>query len=133
MEKHTMSDPTCTPGLFCPVTRAMQALGGKWKLHIVFHLMKGTMRFGALQRAVPGVTQQMLTAQLRELEQDGIVLRKVYAQVPPKVEYSLSPLGEKLHALTEALAEWGQNLADGSPKDGLTSRVDPPRSRSLAG
>lgn len=114
MENHTMNDVACTPGPSCPVNRAMRALGGKWKLHIVFHLMKGTMRFGALQRAVPEVTQQMLTSQLRELEQDGIVLRKVYAQVPPKVEYSLTPLGEKLHALTEALAEWGQNLPDGS-------------------
>lgn len=103
-------EPGCQPGPLCPVNRAMHALGGKWKLHIVYHLMKGTMRFGALQRAVPGVTQQMLTAQLRELEQDGIVSRKVYAQVPPKVEYSLTPLGEDLRPLTDALAEWGQHL-----------------------
>ncbi len=101
---------TCEPGVFCPVTRAVQALGGKWKLHIVFHLLKGTQRFGALQRAVPGVTQQMLTAQLRELEKDNIITRKVYAQVPPKVEYSLTPLGEKLRPLTETLADWGQHL-----------------------
>lgn len=106
------ADPSCEPGPFCPVSRAMQALGGKWKLHIVYHLMKGTMRFGALQRAVPGVTQQMLTAQLRELEQDGIVNRKVYAQVPPKVEYSLTALGQGLRPLTDALAEWGQHLPD---------------------
>ena len=106
----TTTDPSCEPGAFCPVTRAVQALGGKWKLHIVFHLMKGTHRFGALQRAVPGVTQQMLTAQLRELEKDNIIIRKIYAQVPPKVEYSLTPLGEKLRPLTETLADWGKHL-----------------------
>lgn len=101
---------SCAPGDFCPVTSAVQALGGKWKLHIIYHLMTGTLRFGALQRAVPGVTQQMLTLQLRELENDGIVARKIYAQVPPKVEYSLTPLGEMLRPLTENLAEWGQHL-----------------------
>ena len=127
-----MSDAACTPGPFCPVTRAMQALGGKWKLHIVFHLMKGTMRFGALQRAVPNVTQQMLTSQLRELEQDGIVLRKVYAQVPPKVEYSLTPLGEKLRALTEALADWGQNLPDVSLEAERPGRRVMPNAVNLA-
>jgi DNA-binding HxlR family transcriptional regulator len=104
------TDPSCEPGPACPVTRAIHALGGKWKLHIVYHLMTGTMRFGALQRAVPGVTQQMLTAQLRELEEDGIVARKVYAQVPPKVEYSLTPLGQKLRALTDDLGAWGRLL-----------------------
>jgi DNA-binding HxlR family transcriptional regulator len=115
MGNHTMQN-ACEPGPSSPVTRAMHALGGKWKLHIVFQLTKGTMRFGGLQRAVPGVTQQMLTAQLRELELDGIVQRKVYAQVPPKVEYSLTPLGEKFRALTDALAEWGQNLHDEKPQ-----------------
>lgn len=109
-ETSEANDPSCEPGEFCPVTRAVHALAGKWKLHIIFHLMKGTLRFGALQRAVPGVTQQMLTAQLRELERDGIVSRKIYAQVPPKVEYTLTPLGEKLRILTENLAEWGQHL-----------------------
>lgn len=101
---------SCEPGPACPVTNAVQAIGGKWKLHIAFHLMNGTKRFSELQRAIPGVTQQMLTAQLRELEADGIVERKVYPVVPPKVEYSLTPLGLKLKALTDALAEWGQKL-----------------------
>ncbi|MCY1315236.1 putative HTH-type transcriptional regulator YybR [compost metagenome] len=100
----------CAPGMDCPVTRAVQALGGKWKLHIIFQLMQGTKRFGELQRAIPGVTQQMLTSQLRELEADGVLSRKIYPQVPPKVEYSLTPLGWKLRAVTDALIVWGQEL-----------------------
>jgi DNA-binding HxlR family transcriptional regulator len=94
----------------CPVTRAVRVIGGKWKLFIVYHLMGGTRRFGELQRLLPGITQQMLTAQLRELEADGVVHRKVYAQVPPKVEYSLTALGRELEALTNRLAEWGQQV-----------------------
>lgn len=94
----------------CPVTRAVRVIGGKWKLFIVYHLMSGTRRFGELQRLLPGITQQMLTAQLRELEADGIVSRKVYAQVPPKVEYSLTPLGRELEALTDRLAKWGEQV-----------------------
>ena len=100
----------CEPAVDCPVTRAVYALGGKWKLHIIFQLTRGTRRFGELQRSIPGVTQQMLTSQLRELESDGIVSRKVYPEVPPKVEYSLTPLGMRLKAVTEALGEWGQRL-----------------------
>lgn len=94
----------------CPVTRAVQALGGKWKLHIIYHLMQGTKRFSELQRAIPAVTQQMLTSQLRELEDDNIISRKVYPQVPPKVEYSLTELGCRLRAVTDALVVWGQGL-----------------------
>jgi DNA-binding HxlR family transcriptional regulator len=92
------------------VTRAVAVLGGKWKLHIVFHLMQGTMRFSALRRAIPDVTQQMLTAQLRELETDGIITRTVYPVVPPKVEYALTPLGAKLKSVTDALEIWGKDL-----------------------
>lgn len=94
----------------CSVTRAVRVIGGKWKLFIVYHLMGGTRRFGELQRLIPGITQQMLTAQLRELEADGIVHREVYAQVPPKVEYSLTPVGSSLEAVTSHLAEWGERI-----------------------
>ncbi|KQW79418.1 HxlR family transcriptional regulator [Devosia sp. Root413D1] len=104
------ADPPCGPGPECPVTRAVSALGGKWKLHIVFHLMPGTKRFSELRRAIPDVTQQMLTAQLRELEAGGIVTRTVYPVVPPKVEYSLTPLGAKLRSVTDALEIWGRDL-----------------------
>lgn len=101
----------CAPdSVDCPVRRAVGALGGKWKLQIIYHLLTGVMRFSQLHRAIDGVTQQMLTAQLRELEADGIVHRMVYPQVPPKVEYSLTPTGQDLRVLIAALIEWGQKL-----------------------
>jgi DNA-binding HxlR family transcriptional regulator len=99
------------------VTKAIAVLGGKWKLHIVFHLMGGTKRFSELRRAIPEVTQQMLTAQLRELEADGIITRTVYPVVPPKVEYSLTPLGTRLKAVTGALESWGRGLPVGDGRD----------------
>ena len=106
----TLSAP-CGPGdEDCPVTRAIGALGGKWKLHITYHLMQGVMRFGELHRAIPGVTQQMLTTQLREMEADGIVVRTVYPQVPPKVEYALTATGMALEPLIDALVVWGRKL-----------------------
>jgi DNA-binding HxlR family transcriptional regulator len=136
MNFHTMEKPMtrsasrkCEPDLNCPVTRAVGALGGKWKLHIIFQLMQGTRRFGELHRSVPGVTQQMLTAQLRELEADGIVDRKIYPQVPPKVEYSLTPLGSKLKAVTDALTDWGQELPTRSNPQ---ARTDTQPDRSAA-
>lgn len=98
--------------LGCPVTRAMAAIGGKWKLFILYHLMGGTRRFGELRRLIPDVTQQMLTAQLRELEADGLITRTVYPVVPPKVEYSLTPLGCELRPVTDALLEWGARLPE---------------------
>lgn len=101
--------PPLTP-LGCPVTRAMSAIGGKWKLFIIYHLMGGTRRFGELRRLIPDVTQQMLTAQLRELEADGLVLRKVHPVVPPHVDYSLTPLGNQLRAVTDALLTFGEHL-----------------------
>lgn len=104
-------EDTCAPGPSCPVTKAVRTLDGKWKLHLIYQLMAGTKRFSQLQKAVPGITQQMLAAQLRQLEADGIVLRVVYPQVPPKVEYSLTPVGQQLRAVTDALAAWGSNLS----------------------
>jgi DNA-binding HxlR family transcriptional regulator len=88
----------------------MSAIGGKWKLFIIYHLMGGTRRFGELRRLIPDVTQQMLTAQLRELEADGLVLRKVHPVVPPHVDYSLTPLGNQLRAVTDALLAFGEQL-----------------------
>lgn len=96
--------------LGCPVTRAMSVIGGKWKLFIVYQLMGGTRRFGELRRLIPDVTQQMLTAQLRELEADGLISRTVFPVVPPRVDYSLTPLGENLRGVTDALMAWGARL-----------------------
>ncbi|GAB4115185.1 MAG: winged helix-turn-helix transcriptional regulator [Roseiflexaceae bacterium] len=91
----------------CPVERAARVIGGKWKIVILYYLLHGTKRFNELRRLVPDVTQQMLTMQLRELEQDGIVQRVVYAQVPPKVEYSLTPAGHALEPILLQMGEWG--------------------------
>lgn len=110
-----MDGSTPLTPLGCPVTRAMATIGGKWKLFIVYHLMGGTRRFGELRRLIPDVTQQMLTAQLRELEADGLVARKVHAVVPPRVDYSLTPLGEDLRGVTDALMVWGSRLPEPAP------------------
>jgi DNA-binding HxlR family transcriptional regulator len=91
----------------CTVEAAMEILGGKWKLVILRHLLTGTKRFGELHRAMPGITPRMLTRQLRELETDGLVLRTVYAQVPPKVEYSVTEIGESLRDIADRLESWG--------------------------
>ncbi len=92
----------------CPVTASMQVLGGKWKTIILWAIGGGINRFGALQRAIPGITKKMLTQQLRELEDDGLVHRKVFPVVPPKVEYSVTERGESLQPVILALRDWGQ-------------------------
>lgn len=83
-------------------------MGGKWKFGILFHLFDGPKRFGELQRLFPEVSRQMLTIQLRELEQIGFLHREVYVQVPPKVEYSLTELGQRLEPLLRQIASWGE-------------------------
>lgn len=92
----------------CPVAATIGVIGGKWKPQIVHALLYGTLRFGELRRALPGVTQQMLTAQLRELERDGVIHREVYREVPPKVEYSLTPLGRSLDRIIAQMYLWGE-------------------------
>ncbi|AFY52940.1 putative transcriptional regulator [Rivularia sp. PCC 7116] len=91
----------------CEVETTLQVIGGRWKVLIIRELLLGIRRFGELQRALPGVTQKMLTQQLREMEQDGIIHREVYAEIPPKVEYSLTSLGESLQPILNAMHEWG--------------------------
>ncbi len=92
----------------CTIEMAMTVLGGKWKLVILDYLFAGARRFGELKRAMPGITQRMLTRQLRELEADGLVLRTVYREVPPKVEYSLTDIGQGLETIAVQLEEWGR-------------------------
>jgi DNA-binding HxlR family transcriptional regulator len=99
-------------GATCPVEVALSIFGGKWKLQIVYCLLNGTKRFGALRRLIPGATQQMLTLQLRELEQAGIVHRQVYAQVPPKVEYSLTEMGRSLEPIVRQIYAWGERYCE---------------------
>ncbi len=91
----------------CPVEATLDLIGGKWKGIVLFHLMQGMQRFNELKRLIPGITQRMLTLQLRQLERDGIVKRKVYKQVPPKVEYTLTALGLTLKPILEQLEQWG--------------------------
>jgi len=91
----------------CPVVASLDMIGGKYKALILWHLFAGTQRFGELRRLIPGATQKMLTQQLRELESDGLVIRKVYAVVPPKVEYRLSKLGQSIKPILDAMRDWG--------------------------
>lgn len=91
------------------VEATMRIIGGKWKPIILCHLKHGKMRTGELRRAISNITQKMLTQQLRELEDDGIVVRKVYNQIPPKVEYSLTEYGHSLNKILEALCVWGEH------------------------
>jgi DNA-binding HxlR family transcriptional regulator len=94
----------------CSVEAALDVIGNKWKGVILFHLLDGTKRFNELRRLIPSVTQRMLTLQLRELEEDEIIIRKVYPQVPPKVEYSLSVSGQDLKPIILALRDWGSGI-----------------------
>lgn len=92
-----------------PVEATLELIGGKWKPLILWHLTDKTMRFNELKKSLPNVTQKMLTQQLREMEYHGLINRKVYAQVPPKVEYSLTELGKSLVPLLEIMCKWGTN------------------------
>lgn len=92
----------------CPVSITLQVIAGKWKPVILWRLIEGTHRFGQLKQAIPGVTQRMLTQQLRELERDGIVARKVYPVVPPRVEYSLTDFGHTLEPILGLMCRWGK-------------------------
>ncbi|SET81825.1 transcriptional regulator, HxlR family [Oceanobacillus limi] len=93
----------------CRVEDALGILVGKWKPIILLHLLKeGTQRFSELKRSLPGITQKMLTKQLRELEDEDIIERVVYPQVPPKVEYSITDYGKSLQPILEAMHEWGK-------------------------
>jgi DNA-binding HxlR family transcriptional regulator len=91
----------------CPVKLTASIIGGKWKPPLLFHLEGRTRRFCELQRLIPGLTKKMLTQHLRELERDGIVHRKVYAEVPPRVEYSLTRHGESLKPILKLMSAWG--------------------------
>lgn len=94
----------------CPVEVAVSVLGGTWKLTLVKHLLEGTRRFNELGRLVPLANTRTLTRQLRELEEDGIVRRTDYREVPPRVEYSLTDLGRSLERLVQIMDDWGETF-----------------------
>jgi len=105
----------------CAVEVTLAVIGGKWKPVILYLLQDGTKRFGELRRAFEGISQRSLTMQLRELEADGIVSRRVFAEVPPRVEYSLTPYGRTLSPVLDAMKAWGEDFR---------SRVERGQSRS---
>lgn len=92
----------------CPVETTLTLIGDKWKVLILRDLLPGTKRFGELKKSIGKVSQKVLTAQLRDMEQNGLVHRKVYPEVPPRVEYSLTPLGKSLKPILDAMWNWGQ-------------------------
>ncbi|PTX61789.1 HxlR family transcriptional regulator [Melghirimyces profundicolus] len=92
----------------CEIEAALEVIGGKWKAILLYHLTKGPKRTSELKRLVPGITQKMLTQQLRELEKDSVILRKVHSQIPPKVEYSLTEYGRTLEPVLNSLCHWGK-------------------------
>ena len=98
----------------CPVTTTLSVIGGKWKPIILFIIRDEKKRFGEIKKLIPAITQKMLTQQLRELEQDTIINRKVYPVVPPKVEYSLTDYGRTLVPILDAMAAWGGRHASGA-------------------
>lgn len=108
--------------LGCPVEACTEVIGGKWKGKILFILFSGTKRFGELRKLMPETTQRMLTMQLRELEEDGVIARKVYAEVPPKVEYSISEAGRSLKPIIDAMWHWGTEFLSKLPEEELAAK-----------
>ena len=94
----------------CAVEATISVIGGVWKPVILFHLLDGKLRFNAICRLTPAATPRMITLQLRELEADGIISRTVYPEVPPKVEYQLTALGESLEPILVSMCKWGETL-----------------------
>ena len=113
MDAQTMTLPAC------PVETTLTLIGDKWKVLILRDLMDGTKRFGELKKSLGGVSQKVLTAQLRDMEASGLISRKVYAEVPPKVEYSLTGLGESLRPVIDVLRTWGEGYKRDRQKEGL--------------
>lgn len=110
--------------LGCPVEACTEVIGGKWKGEILFILLAGTKRYGELRKLIPGTTQRMLTLQLRELEEDGVIDRKVYAEVPPRVEYSIARKGESLKPIIDAMWHWGTSFLADLPAGRLNPSVE---------
>lgn len=106
-EKQTKELPAC------PVETTLMLIGDKWKVLILRDLLPGAKRFGELKKSLTGVSQKVLTAQLRQMEADGLVHREVYAEVPPRVEYSLTDLGMSLKPILDAMQHWGEEFKAG--------------------
>lgn len=92
----------------CPVETTLQLIGDKWKILILRDLMQGTRRFGELKKSIGSISQKVLTQNLRSMEADGLIIRTVYAEVPPRVEYTLTKTGSSLHSVIQVMAQWGE-------------------------
>ncbi len=110
--KIPMKNKTGESEKICPVEVALDIIDGKWKLRILYFLQDKTLRYNEIQEKIPAITQKVLTTQLRQLEKDGIVTRRAYAEIPPRVEYSLTPIGEKLINVYKALNTWALEYID---------------------
>jgi DNA-binding HxlR family transcriptional regulator len=106
MASRRLHGENCDPA-HCPIEVALEVIGGMWKVIVVRELLTGTKRYSELHRGLKRATHKMLAQQLRQLERDGVIARKVYPQVPPKVEYSLTPLGRRLGPLLDSMNGWG--------------------------
>jgi DNA-binding HxlR family transcriptional regulator len=107
-----METDTPTQKFHCPIEATLSVLGGKWTPLVLWELRDETLRFGELQRRIPGITKKMLSQRLQELEDDGVVHREAYAEVPPRVEYSLTEFGQTLRPVLDAMCEWGTTYLD---------------------
>lgn len=105
----------CAAPYHCPIEATINLIGGKYKAIILWHLIKGTLRFNELRKLLPQATPKMLTQQLRELETDGLITRVVYPVVPPKVEYSLSCFGKGIIPILDVMCDWGTEYLNTSP------------------
>lgn len=106
------TNPSCVPGFSCGLDATLRVIAGKWKPLIIYFLIQGPNRYGELKRAVRGVSDKMLIQQLKELEADGIITRNDYREVPPRVDYTLTPLGHSLAEALTPLCNWGsENMA----------------------
>lgn len=102
----------CVDPTACPVETTLKIIGGKWKTVILYHLLNKTIRFNEFQRIMPDISQRMLTRQLRELEKDGIIHRKIYNEIPPKVEYSMTEFGCTLKPIIISIRDWGEEYIE---------------------
>ena len=144
MASRRLKQKNCEPA-HCPIEVALEVIGGMWKVIVVRELLTGTKRYSELHRGLRHATHKMLAQQLRQLEADGVVDRKVYPQVPPKVEYSLTPLGRELGPLLDSMSGWGTQVIDGragtagrfkartaSPPQRVTHPARAPRATTVA-
>lgn len=104
----------------CPLTQALSVIGGKWKPLIIYQLSRSSKRFGQLDHVIPGISRKVLTTQLNELVEDGLVNRRSYAESPPRVEYSLTERGDELIPVFSTIADWGMHLVNNYKKELVT-------------